>query len=824
MLNQSPRVEALGRLAGALNRAFGAPALPAPVQRKPVNRTGLPEPLKAGLESLSGVALDDVRVHRNSAAPAPLQAQAYAKGSDIHLAPGKEALLPHEGWHVVQQKQGRVRPSAAAGAVPINDDPGLEREADVMGARALQARAVAGAPAPAAFSGSSPVVQAFWERKVENDPVTWVKEEYFRAEWYEPWKERKKVSERSKKGKLKTVVRSVNEESSQLGFWKGIVHRPKGRVAAHLATLQGWIDRLGKTKADAIFETYDMASNTDRALIAKHIANFQTLSEGVVTRMMDRQKRSIDTFLDKLTAAELPVYFQGTSQQTEALVDTHAEFNSLVGMVGDEQAFSHAEVLRQDPTAYQGAHYLEEHGAHNSVFQTIKRAVQYARRTGGASTKGNWISNAAAREAQKWAENAADLAVQQALGHGDAAGSLAALPNFAPPGRPPIFGQAGQPTAHIYNSARRVMTDAQAGTPFGHGDVSGSGGRAQAVIGGDFDAEVFGTETVRQNNAYGGTFTGTLGGAALGDNATANGQALRILNVNGSGNLAVTIVATSQVSGQLAGRMIGALTANNARISLRAGVGPNVRYFDGAGNYRGMMSASIAGANSAWTSGLKTVSGSVTDQTLGDGRNDARPMKKAGVQGPKAGYVYGDGSRLTGNGTAYSPGSANEIGGGASKAQNLTVNLTNHVQGNTFQPQSLADIVRNTSFTARMSSYVRVGQRFLDQLIAPAIMVRGTLVDLQASGQLGGVTDLSGLNLQVANLRAGNPSNLSDIATVTAPTAATDYKIDLGGGDWVCFRLAAFTRAPAQTNFRALLKLTGNDRAQYKAFTVYPTP
>ncbi len=31
--------------------------------------------------------------------------------SDMDLDPGEERHLPHEAWHVVQQKQGRVRPS-----------------------------------------------------------------------------------------------------------------------------------------------------------------------------------------------------------------------------------------------------------------------------------------------------------------------------------------------------------------------------------------------------------------------------------------------------------------------------------------------------------------------------------------------------------------------------------------------------------------------------------------------------------------------------------------------------------------------------------------
>jgi len=99
------------------------------------NRTGLPDKLKAGVESLSGHSLDDVKVHYNSAKPAQLQAHAYAQGTDIHLGPGQEKHLPHEAWHVVQQKQGRVRPTKQLknGHV-INDNSSLEGEADIMGA------------------------------------------------------------------------------------------------------------------------------------------------------------------------------------------------------------------------------------------------------------------------------------------------------------------------------------------------------------------------------------------------------------------------------------------------------------------------------------------------------------------------------------------------------------------------------------------------------------------------------------------------------------------------------------------------------------------
>ncbi len=109
-----------------------------PIQPKS-NDTGLPDNLKTGIEHLSGYAMDDVKVHFNSSKPTQLNAHAFAQGTDIHLAAGQEKHLPHEAWHVVQQKQGRVQPTMQLkGTVNINDDVRLEKEADVMSAKALQ--------------------------------------------------------------------------------------------------------------------------------------------------------------------------------------------------------------------------------------------------------------------------------------------------------------------------------------------------------------------------------------------------------------------------------------------------------------------------------------------------------------------------------------------------------------------------------------------------------------------------------------------------------------------------------------------------------------
>ncbi len=121
-------------------QADGGANAAAAAQAQPVNRTGLPDRLKAGVEALSGIPMNNVRVHYNSAKPAQLNAYAYAQGTDIHVGPGQERHLPHEAWHLVQQAQGRVKPTVMMKAgVAVNDNAGLESEADVMGARAVAA-------------------------------------------------------------------------------------------------------------------------------------------------------------------------------------------------------------------------------------------------------------------------------------------------------------------------------------------------------------------------------------------------------------------------------------------------------------------------------------------------------------------------------------------------------------------------------------------------------------------------------------------------------------------------------------------------------------
>lgn len=107
------------------------------VQLEEGNLKGMSDNLKSGLEQLSGMDLSDVRVHRNSGKPEKVGALAYTQGTDIHVGPGQEKHLPHEGWHVVQQMQRRVKPTMQAMGMAINDENHLEKEADRMGEKAI---------------------------------------------------------------------------------------------------------------------------------------------------------------------------------------------------------------------------------------------------------------------------------------------------------------------------------------------------------------------------------------------------------------------------------------------------------------------------------------------------------------------------------------------------------------------------------------------------------------------------------------------------------------------------------------------------------------
>lgn len=155
-------------------------------------KTGLPDHLKSGIESQSGLSLDNVKVHYNSPHPAQVNALAYTQGTQIHLSPGQERHLPHEAWHVVQQAQGRVRPTTEVGGMAVNNDVGLEHEADRMGSAISSASsppdqfALPTPLSPIADQGSQPIQRVIdFSDKVQ---YQYTKDTYLTMLWREAQK------------------------------------------------------------------------------------------------------------------------------------------------------------------------------------------------------------------------------------------------------------------------------------------------------------------------------------------------------------------------------------------------------------------------------------------------------------------------------------------------------------------------------------------------------------------------------------------------------------------------------------------------------------
>ncbi len=120
-----------------------------PIQAKSENAVSPSGDVKADMGQSMGADFSNVNFHTNSSKASEIGAQAYTQGSDVHFAPGKfnpssssgKELIGHELTHVVQQREGRVQATTQAKGIPVNDDSGLEKEADVAGAKAARGEA-----------------------------------------------------------------------------------------------------------------------------------------------------------------------------------------------------------------------------------------------------------------------------------------------------------------------------------------------------------------------------------------------------------------------------------------------------------------------------------------------------------------------------------------------------------------------------------------------------------------------------------------------------------------------------------------------------------
>ncbi|HTJ42839.1 MAG TPA: DUF4157 domain-containing protein [Kofleriaceae bacterium] len=128
-----------------------SPNLPSGARELDLGGGGAPLPgdLRASMERSFAADFGGVRVHHGGAAAA-LGAEAFALGNDLHFAAGRfdpssdagRSLIGHELAHVVQQREGRVSAGGQGKGLAINDDGGLEAEADAWGAAAARGEIV----------------------------------------------------------------------------------------------------------------------------------------------------------------------------------------------------------------------------------------------------------------------------------------------------------------------------------------------------------------------------------------------------------------------------------------------------------------------------------------------------------------------------------------------------------------------------------------------------------------------------------------------------------------------------------------------------------
>ena len=297
------------------------------------NKTGLPNKLKSGVENLSGQSLDDVKVHRNSDKPAQLEAHAYAQGNDIHLGPGKEKHLPHEAWHVAQQKQGRVKPTIQKKGVKINDSEALEKEADQMGAKAMN------------FSSTSDESYQLKEANQTNlstsqlavSSNTTVQLEGDEAEDTEVSEKLELKEKVGAASKVKDELTTLKDQGDAISTNAQTLQNPDKETVGPSALIQTAMDKMfGKVAAGIISSITSIASsftaafNSLRAMISKFNA-FLNLNksegDGVISEIDENKKIKTYT-IDKL--------FKGFLKEGASFATNVLDFiNSILKLVPD---------------------------------------------------------------------------------------------------------------------------------------------------------------------------------------------------------------------------------------------------------------------------------------------------------------------------------------------------------------------------------------------------------------------------------------------------------------------------------------------------------
>lgn len=132
--------------------------------------------VRTDMETAIGHDFSDVQVHNDgqaSASARSVQAQAYTVGNHVVFGEGRyqpetpegRRTLAHELTHVVQQRQGPVDGTPAAGGIKVSDPSDrFEREAESVADRVMSAPSSDPAPAP---TSTGPAVQRHEDESAE---------------------------------------------------------------------------------------------------------------------------------------------------------------------------------------------------------------------------------------------------------------------------------------------------------------------------------------------------------------------------------------------------------------------------------------------------------------------------------------------------------------------------------------------------------------------------------------------------------------------------------------------------------------------------------
>ncbi len=346
IVGNSPRAKQIAQLR-TITKNYSAQQHP--IQKRE-NKTGLPDHLKSGLENLSNLSMDDVKVHYNSDKPAQLKAHAYAQSANIYLSPGQEKHLPHEAWHVVQQKLGRVQPSTQMKhnrrTIELNDDAGLEKEADVMGEKALQMK----------FSETGnktnwtplPAINHPYQFKPIDDP----KHSGFKMDDNEPWLKLKTIKAYEDPVKVDFQIRNLLtplywKESEEDKYYTDSARESEYNLTEEKKTHEfgAWSETYKETlkehaRIDALTELNGITSETKEALDAEkeRVKNgiSMYLLQQFITNALFREEE-----IERMDYQATPFNFQENSQYLRSFATsyTNALEAKLPGKYRSEKLF-----------------------------------------------------------------------------------------------------------------------------------------------------------------------------------------------------------------------------------------------------------------------------------------------------------------------------------------------------------------------------------------------------------------------------------------------------------------------------------------------------